>query len=938
MMTNCMKVHNLYFLLTFFFSATFALPAVAPEPVAHPVRLGDVSSADPIGKHVMYLRDPTGQLSFSQVSGREYRAQFRNNRGDSVIVPLSQGATWLQFSVENELAEDAWLDISNANLATIDFYALAENGLAKNVILTGALRPARNRAYDINTFWLPLNRAHESTPRTYFVRVTHPTPITLILHVGTLRALHASIQTRGWLTAGFIAILLTMFLYNAYGFMMTRDRIYVTYLAHVIMALFSGTYANGYPLVAYLSPSDEIAIWWHQALLVWHPLTNVPIGLFCIQYLNLRKNNRFLKRLIYAQIIGTAVFFPTLTIAGFNPKNLFPIYQLAALAMPFSCLVAAIYIYTRKDESVRFYLVGWGIYAVCLLFYLLALNGILPYTTFWRSTVYVSIASEVVLFSLALSDRLNLANRRLITHSDVLMRQASKMVKVGGWEYFPHEDKFHWSESTREIHHAPPDFEPTRKNSFVLYRDRKSRHIMSHAFSRCLAQGTPYDIELKLTTLRGEVKWIRTIGEADFAGGVCRRIHGTCQDITEQKETESKLREATRNAEAASVAKSEFLSTMSHEIRTPMSGLIGMASFLSTTTLDKDQKHYVDIINKSSANLLHLIDDILDFSRIEAGRLTLTAEPFDPVAICNEVCDLMSAKAAQRGNTIERNFDPELSYILVGDEFRIKQVISNLVSNAVKFTEDGVIRVSARHIVDRNGSKTFEICVTDTGIGIPADKVDLLFKPFTQADGSVTRRYGGSGLGLSICQRIVDKMQGKIFLESKQGEGTKVRARLSLPQAAAGTTLIAEGGNSISSEISEMPAFSILVVDDDEILRTILVTMLESLGHTVEVAADGLQALGKFAKGKYDLITMDTNMPHLGGHETIARIRELSGSFEDPVIISLSATADTEASYEAITVGANDILNKPFTLADISQRLEKWAAIIAQSKISPDQR
>jgi len=420
-------------------------------------------------------------------------------------------------------------------------------------------------------------------------------------------------------------------------------------------------------------------------------------------------------------------------------------------------------------------------------------------------------------------------------------------------------------------------------------------------------------MELQTRTWTGKRIWIRTIGQAEFERSVCVRIFGTCQDITAQKEAEIILQNARSAAESGARAKADFLSTMSHEIRTPMSGVIGMASLLAETELDENQRRYVDILNRSGENLLNLINDILDFSRIESGNMVLVAEPFDAAALCHEAVELFTPKARSMGLIFDCTISPQIDYPVVGDEMRLRQVLNNLVGNAVKFTKEGGIALALNEISRSEDSAELEFIVIDSGVGIPKDKLQNLFQPFVQADTSVSRQFGGTGLGLAICHRIVTLMRGSITLESDEGKGSRATVKLKLPLA--GAAKMTRGEENLPAV--QRYDFSALVVDDDPVIRNMLVRMLEILGVHADIATNGAEAVEKFREKKYAFVTMDTNMPKMNGPEAIKRIRALSQSTESPVIVSVSAAVGPMEKAYAAEIGANDILRKPFTIESL---------------------
>ena len=409
------------------------------------------------------------------------------------------------------------------------------------------------------------------------------------------------------------------------------------------------------------------------------------------------------------------------------------------------------------------------------------------------------------------------------------------------------------------------------------------------------------------------------IPRIDSAGSVIG-FYALLEDITEQKNNERALQAATHAAEAANHAKSHFLANMSHEIRTPMNGVIGMTEMLLGGELSGKQREYARTIRKSGESLLHIINDILDFSKIEAGKLDLENIDFSLHDLLHEVAAMPAEQATHKGIRLDSRIADDVPDALHGDPTRLRQILTNLLGNAVKFTQRGGVTLNVQ-CVDEGSRLLFE--VIDTGIGIPANTRDRLFQPFTQADESITRRFGGTGLGLAISRQLVELMHGKIDVVSEPGCGTTFW--FEIPIHGARQLLLPQSHKLTSGNAHDLQCH-VLLAEDNAVNQAVANAMLSSIGCTAEVATNGLQAVEALAAREFDIVLMDCNMPELDGWEATRRLRahEATCGARRTPIIALTANALPGDRECCLAAGMDDFLSKPFTRDALSNVLMRW--------------
>ena len=475
------------------------------------------------------------------------------------------------------------------------------------------------------------------------------------------------------------------------------------------------------------------------------------------------------------------------------------------------------------------------------------------------------------------------------------------------------------SPSCRQLGYTPEEMIGRSAFDFLHTDDLE----MAHARAQALLQGEPRPAgdarEYRAMTKDGGFVWLEGVSALSRnEAGELVDVVSHLRDVTERRTFEDELRRKRTEAEAANLAKSEFLANMSHEIRTPLTGIMGFAGLLEEQgDLSPAARTYATRIATASRTLLTVVNDILDFSKIEAGQVELDAHAFDPAQFVLETVELVSAQAAERGLELNTAIDGPLPEAVAADGARLRQVLLNLLTNAIKFTETGGVTVTLAY--DSEDGGRLKISVTDTGVGIAPDQLHRLFQRFSQADGSISRQYGGTGLGLAICRSLTTLMGGEIGVESTPGMGAKFWFTVKAP--ACEPVLAADG--EAASEFYAQPA-RILVVDDSPVNRELVGVLLSVFGHDLSEACGGAEAVLAAAERPFDLILMDLQMPGMDGLAATKAIRAASPFNRTTPIVALSANilpTHLEACREA---GMNDHIGKPIDTRELLTKVVRW--------------
>ncbi|MBU3003818.1 GAF domain-containing hybrid sensor histidine kinase/response regulator [Paraglaciecola arctica] len=542
---------------------------------------------------------------------------------------------------------------------------------------------------------------------------------------------------------------------------------------------------------------------------------------------------------------------------------------------------------------------------------------------------FVELLSHWVGNEMARNEKLTLLQqqqKRMARQQDIL-EQMGQLAGVGAWEVDLINEKIYWSKETKKIHEVDDDFEPTLESGINFYKEGESRERITLFVNRIIEQGGHFSGEFEIVTQKGKAKWVASKGRAEFEDGQCVRLIGAFQDITEQVNSRVQLETRHKELSLALESRSLFLANMSHEIRTPINGVLGMLQILEGSELTSEQQHFLELATDSAKSLLGIVSDILDFTKVDSGQLTLESLPVNLNQLLNNCVDIFTPLVNEKSLEVIKEFDSIQNIIAITDPTRLRQICSNLLSNAIKFTPRGQVIVTPQLTLHDNNQATLTLTVRDTGVGITEEQQALLFSPFNQADKSTTRKYGGTGLGLSITRKICQLMGGDVSVESNLNQGSLFTAKINIEVRNA-ESQVSDVSKALSENI-DLSQLRVLVVEDNEINQVVICEMLKQRNIPHEVVNDGVEALAILEhetklNRSFSLILMDCQMPNMDGYQASKLIRQLSSPVASIPIIALTANAMSGERDKCFASGMNEYLSKPVEQSILYSMLEKF--------------
>ncbi|MBA53768.1 MAG: hypothetical protein CMK89_04875 [Pseudomonadales bacterium] len=753
-----------------------------------------------------FIEDPSGRWGIEDIVHQPASA-FSYTSRDTLQFGYSESAYWLRLDIRNQLRQPTTLtlQVRYPLLDYVDFFHLDEDGVVDHQ-MAGDHRPLEVRQYPVKDYLYRLEMDPQQV-KTLFIRVQSTSSLSLPVYLSTETGLVAFNNKAEWLDGGYYGIAFAMMMYNLLLTLVVRERIYLEYVACVILQVGFIASLNGYS--GQLFPGNLFIA--DKGVYFCSTAMAVAFIQFTRSFLQTRQElprlDRFLRYYMWLPVVslGVEMFVPPTIAAKINVS----LVMLTVLIL----FPLALYRYLTGFRAASYFVFGQGMFLSSVIFTSLSSLNLVPLYYLAPLAMKVGSAAELMLFSMSLAGRINELKR---SHFDMLRKQEVAE-----------------AESKVNEHHL------------------------------------------------------------------------------------AEMGQVNQQLEQALQVRSKFLANMSHEIRTPMNGILGMLELIDTPDMDAVHRNYIDIARRSGKTLLDLINDVLDLSKIESGKLELEQKPFSLRELTQDLCSLYSQQVKNKHLTIKVVVDAAVPDHIVGDRTRLWQVLTNLLSNAIKFTQRGGVILKLQMEYDEGQRILFK--VMDTGIGIAAEKHETIFDSFQQADGTTTREYGGTGLGLSISRKLVTLMGGSLLLDSTPGKGSVFS--FSIPCMIAEDDQINGIETPAKYMATDLSRYRVLVVEDNEVNQKVALGILKKLGvKHVHLAGNGLDAIQFLSRETVDIIFMDVQMPVMDGYDATRHIRNFEQMKTIPIVAMTANALDGDREL-CLAAGMNDYLSKPVKLELVRQVL-----------------
>lgn len=931
------------YILFFIIGFLFFNGRVSSEEI---ISLDNNTNILPVSTKILHYEDKENKVLPENV--KDYNDKFQPISNQFPVFQPSSSSHWFKFTLNNLSDYHAILEIEYSNIGVINVYKQLNSELT--LISTTGQKNPDSLSKQSMFFELDIMSPRATQPETFYLKINSHGAILTPFYISTRINIHAKNVIYISIFTAILGLLIGLAFYNFFLFLVIRDYQYLHYIFFLISSISLILLYMG--LGRMFFPDLNSFIYDYSASL--STINTITICLFSRYFLETKKYDSISdKFILFVLFISFAnILLDLIQLKTLSAKLLQPIGLLGVISIFF----ASIRVFIKGNKSARFHLFATFSYIIGLSLSVLSVAEILPNNYFTRNTATFAISIQTILLSFALADKINKlkkdkeeADRNLILQLEDAERVLEQKVQERTSELKKEKDDFHFLVTSLNDLILEVDSNLLIKNMWTTDKiipwfshEEVKEKTLNDLMPKEFVSNVDYYVQLALEKnnisiweysspfheninfFQAKFVPIQNVSDEN------KRVSIVISDITDRKLAEMELIKARIQAESADRAKTTFLATMSHEIRTPLNAVINFANLMQSTFLNDDQKRYTNLIKHSGHNLLQIITDILDISKIESGKLVISNEIFSIKEVSKRVIDLLSHMADAKGIKLKFMVDTEIPNYVIGDPERLTQILTNLINNAIKFTEKGSVTLSLTNIKTDDESIN-KICleVLDTGIGMSEEGMKDLFKPFTQVHSGGSRKYGGTGLGLTISKQLTELMKGTINVVSKLGEGTSFMVIIPFKQIKQTESLHPNDPLEFFTSRNQnfnMENINILVAEDNEINILIITEILNTWNCKHEIVTTGSETLQKIKETKYTIILLDLYLPDKDGFEILTSIRngECGEDVKNTPIIALSAEVHNEVRDKFIKLGASDFLGKPLNISDLYFKILKF--------------